>query len=249
MLQSNLIARSVCILAVAVLLLVVTNASSHAASPDDEICDVNADQALGLEDYTATIALHRQFLSTHPGDALAHYHLGFAYGATGRMTDEITEYLAAAKLGLEKWDLFLNLGLAYQDQKDTPKAVAALQNAVLLGPAHTEAHFDLAIAYERADDSNRALREINAALALAPADPDERNTKAIICSERGDLLCARNEWTYLSQLVPVYAPARVNLSILNRSQMPATAATGASSALGGGNLAFATTVCSIAACR
>jgi len=135
--------------AIALALLLQCANSSWAAASIEEICDVNADFVLGLEDYPAAIALHREVLRAHNNNALAHYHLGFAYGMTGHSTDEIGEYLAAAKLGLNKWDLFLNLGLAYLGQKDWPKAINALRTAVLLGPDHPEAHFNLAIAYER----------------------------------------------------------------------------------------------------
>ena len=87
--------------------------------------------------------------------------------------------------------------------------------------------------------SNSALREINAALALTPADPDAHNTKAIVCAERGDLICARNEWTYLIRVDPEYAPAHANLAILNRSQNPPLSTTSASKGLDAESLAFA----------
>src|SRR6266481_6295691 len=178
--------------------------SSWAASSQEEICDVNADFVLGLEDYPAAIALHRKVLQAHNDNALAHYHLGFAYGMTGRAAEEISEYLEAAGLGLNKWDLFLNLGLAYLDQNDWPKAIKRLQTAVLLGPDHPEAHFNLAIAYERRHRLSEALQEITASLHLAPKDPDEHNTKAIICAEAGDFVCARDEWAQLVRVSPDY---------------------------------------------
>jgi len=90
------------------------------AAPKEEICDVNADFVLGLENYSAAIALHRKVLRAHNDNAFAHYHLGFAYGISRRTADEISEYLAAARLGLHKWDLFLNLGLAYLGHHDWP---------------------------------------------------------------------------------------------------------------------------------
>ena len=142
------------------------------------------DFALGLEDYPAAIALHRKVLRAHQDNALAHYHLGFAYGMTGRTTDEIREYLIAVRLSLDKWDLFLNLGLAFLAQKDWPNAIKTLQIAVLLGPDHPEAHFNLAIAYEMSGRLGESIQEITAALHLAPKDPEERNAKAIICARR-----------------------------------------------------------------
>jgi Flp pilus assembly protein TadD len=200
---------------------------SRAAAAEKEICDVNADSALGLEDYPAAIALHRKVLRMHKDNALAHYHLGFAYGMSGRTTDEISEYLSAGRLGLDEWDLFLNLGLAYLSQNDGPKAVKALRIAVSLGPDHPEAHFSLAIAYEKGNGLREALAEITASIQLAPEDPDERNTKAIICAELGDLVSARDKWDHLLRVAPDYAPARVNLAILNgsHSRPPAIAST------------------------
>jgi Flp pilus assembly protein TadD len=202
-------------------------ASSWATAPDDEICDVNADFALGIENYPSAVALHREFLRAHNENALAHYHLGFAYGMTARTTEEISEYLTSASLGLDKWDLFLNLGLAYLAQNDGSKAIKTLQTAVSLGADHPEAHFNLAIAYERNNRLREALREVRASLLLAPSDPDKHNTKAIICLELGDLACARDEWWYLVQVAPDYTPARVNLAILGGSQMGMLASTSA----------------------
>ena len=210
---------------IALALLLPRNTPIWAADPDNEICDVNADLALGLEDYPTAIELHRKVLRAHNDNALAHYHLGFAYGMTGHTRDEIGEYLAAANLGLRKWDLFLNLGLAYLGQNEGPRAIKTLQTAVLLGPDHPEAHFNLAIAYEKGKRLREALMEITASLHLAPEDPDEGNTKAIICAELGDLLCAHDEWAHLVQVAPNYAPARVNLAILSGSHMPLAVST------------------------
>ena len=191
--------------------------SSWAAGSKDEVCNVEADFPLGLEDYPAAIALHRTVLLAHDDNAVAHYHLGFAYGMTGRSTEEVSEYLAAARLGLRKWDLFLNLGIAYLEQQDWPKAINALRTAASLGPEHPEAHFNLAIAYERDHAFAKALQEVTVSLSLSPSDVDVGNTKAIICAEQGDLVCARDEWTHLVQASPDFAPARVNLGILDSS--------------------------------
>jgi Flp pilus assembly protein TadD len=223
--------------AIALALLLPCVASSWAAASKEDICDADADFALGLEDYPAAIALHRKVLRAHKDNALAHYHLGFAYGMTGRTTEEIGEYLAAARLGLDKWDLFLNLGLAYLRQNDGPRAITTLQTAVLLGPDHPEAHFNLAIAYDKGNRLREALQQITASLHLEPEDLDEGNTKAIICVELGNLVCARDEWAHLVQVAPNYAPARVNLATLNSLRMPLAAST--SSARGDDGFAFA----------
>jgi Flp pilus assembly protein TadD len=206
--------RAIPIAAAALLICVLGVSASSAAGSKEQVCDITADYALGLEDYPAAIALHQKFIRSHPDDALAHYHLGFAYGMTGRLSDETREYVNAVRLGLRQWDLYLDLGLAYLEQRDYSRAVNALETSVLLEPEHPEAHFNLALAYEQAGRLRDAMREIVTSLRMAPADPDIRNTKAIICSELGDLRCAHDEWALLSQIAPNYAPARANLAIL-----------------------------------
>ena len=151
------------------------------------------------------------------GHALAHYHLGFAYGMVGQRAEEVTEYLEAAALGLKKWDLFLNLGLAYLEQQQLTKAAAAFETAVSLGPEHAETHLNLAIVYKRERNLREALQEITASRRLAPEEPEAGNTNAIICAEMGDLACARGIWTKLVRAVPDYTPARANLLILDSS--------------------------------
>ena len=187
------------------------------AAANDQICDVVADFALGQEDYPKAIVLHRRFLRFDPNNALAHYHLGFAYGMVGRTDKEISEYLMAIKLGLHRWDLFLNLGQAYISEQDLAKAAAALELAESAGPQHAEAHFNLALVYESENKLNKALREIAIARRLAPKDPDAGNTNALICVEMGNVACARDIWTKLTQTLPHYAPARVNLALINRA--------------------------------
>ena len=201
----------------ALLIFFSGNGQSNAAPLQAEICDTSADYALGIEDYAAAITLHRKVLRSQPENALAHYHLGFAYGMIGRSSDEISEYLKAVNLGLRTWDLYLDLGLAYLEHNDYPKALSALEMSVLLGPQHSETHLNLAIAYEKAGQLPHAMKEIIASLRIAPADLDARNTKAIICADLGDQQCAHDEWTLLTQIAPDYVPARTNLAILNGS--------------------------------
>lgn len=183
----------------------------------ERVCDITADAALTAQDYPTAIDLHRKLLRLEGNNALAHYHLGFAYGMVGQISEEIGEYREAIRLGLNTWDLFMNLGLAYYDHREVANATAALETAASLGPGHTETHFNLAVVYERENRLNEALQEIIAALLLAPRDLDAANTDAIICARMGDVACARNIWTQLIQTAPDYAPARTNLAILNGS--------------------------------
>jgi Flp pilus assembly protein TadD len=190
--------------------------SSVATTSEEQVCDVAADYALGIEDYPTAIRLHRRLLRSSKNNALAHYHLGFAYGMVGRSSEEINEYRTAATLGLDKWDLFLNLGLAYADRQELSNAVAALERAVLLGPKRAETHFNLALLDERENRLSEALQEITISRRLGPQDLEAENTNAIVCAKMGDLLCARSLWTHLVKAAPGYSPARANLAILSQ---------------------------------
>src|SRR5260370_19386265 len=103
-----------------------------ASGAEAQVCDVNADYSLGVEDYADAIRIHREILRRNPGNALAHYHLGFAEGMIGNRTTEIDEYRRAEVLGLRKWDLFLNLGLAELEGGDLDTATNSLRMAALL---------------------------------------------------------------------------------------------------------------------
>src|SRR5690348_2573447 len=119
-----------------------------AIEPEALICDVRADYALGVEDYREAIRLHREVLRNDRGNALAHYHLGFAEGMVGNRTAEIEEYHRAEALGLRTWDLFLNLGLAEGESGHLHAAMRNQKIAVMLGGDRPEAHYDLALTEE-----------------------------------------------------------------------------------------------------
>jgi tetratricopeptide (TPR) repeat protein len=103
-----------------------------AGGGERQVCDVGADYALGVENYSEAIRLHAEVVRKHPDNALAHYHLGFAQGMTGNRTAEVSEYQRAAALGLRNWDLFLNLGLAQLENGELDAATDNLRQAVLL---------------------------------------------------------------------------------------------------------------------
>jgi Flp pilus assembly protein TadD len=187
---------------------------ASAAGGEQQVCDVRADYALGIEDYPEAIRLHTEVVHEHPDNALAHYHLGFAQGMMGNKTAEVTEYQHAAALGLRNWDLFLNLGLAQLQSGDLDAATDSLGQAVLLGENHSESHFNLALVYERRRLLADAEREMLASLRLNPDQPDARNTLGVIYAEQGRTARAWLVWRELVRDMPDYDPARTNLALL-----------------------------------
>jgi len=199
----------------AILLLslgIACNASADGS--EQQICDVGADYALGVENYPEAVRLHTEVVRKRPDDALAHYHLGFAEGMMGYRTEEVKEYQRGAALGLRNWDLFLNLGLAEFENGDLDAATDNLRQAVLLGEDHPESHFNLALVYERRGLLADAEREMLTSLRLNPKQPDARNSLAVIYAEERKSVRAALVLRELVREAPDYEPARKNLALL-----------------------------------
>jgi tetratricopeptide (TPR) repeat protein len=199
-----------------------------AATPvTEQVCDPKADFFLGVENYPEAIRAHRALIEKRPGNALARYHLGFAYGMTGNKSAELREYREALALGLTRWDFFLNLGLAELDSGDLNAASDMLRVAVLLAPEHPEPHFNLGLVYERQGLLAEAEQQMLASLMINPTQVDARNMLGVIYARRGDSTRAAMEWRALLRDSPDYAPARANLALLAKKP-PALAAWDAS---------------------
>ena len=193
---------------------VSARASTRSSASDEQVCDPLADYFLGMEDYAEAIRRHRVVIGDDPGNALAHYHLGFAYGVVGDHRNELAEYQKAIQLGLDDWQLFLNLGLLYLEGGQTRDATQVLRLAALLGPDRPETHFNLALAYERRGALAQAEQEALLSLQIDPSQPDARNTLGAIYAEEGKYVRASQEWNELVGEIPDYTPARTNLAIL-----------------------------------
>jgi tetratricopeptide (TPR) repeat protein len=197
-------------------------ANAKSSSDDEQVCDPLADYFLGMEDYPEAIRRHRVVINDDPGNALAHYHLGFAYGVVGEHRAELAEYQKAIGLGLDDWQLFLNLGLLYLEGGQTQDATRVLRLAALLGPDRPETHFNLALAYERRGALAQAEQEALLSLQIDPSQPDARNTLGAIYAEEGNYVRASQEWTELVGEIPDYTPARTNLAILQQVESRGT---------------------------
>jgi len=187
---------------------------ASAGGSEQQLCDVGADYALGVEHYSEAIRLHIEVVRKRPDDALALYHLGFAEGMVGNRAVELREYQRAAALGLRNWDLFLNVGLAQLENGDLDAATHSLRRAVLLGEDHPESHFNLALVCERRGLLADAEREMLASLQFNPGQPDARNSLGMMYAEERKTARAALVWHELVRETPDYEPARKNLRLL-----------------------------------
>jgi Flp pilus assembly protein TadD len=205
--------RIASVAAAALLLSLGSALNASAGAAKSEICDVEADYALGVENYPEAISLHTELVREHPQNALAHYHLGFAEGMAGDRSAEVKEYKLAATLGLRIWDLFLNLGLVQLEDNELNAATDSLRRAVLLGRNHSESHYNLALVYERRGLFAEAEGEMLASLRLDPGLADAENMLGVIYAEEGNPVRASQVWRELIAEAPDYEPARANLDL------------------------------------
>jgi tetratricopeptide (TPR) repeat protein len=132
---------------------------TSASRGEQEVCDVGADYALGIENYSEAIRLHIEVVLKHPENALAHYHPGFAEGMMGDRTAELSEYQRAAALALRNWDLFLNMGLAQLGNGDLNAATDSLRRmlaSLQLNPGQLDARNMLGVIYAEQGKNVRA---------------------------------------------------------------------------------------------
>ena len=212
MITNSLVLSSI---AITMLLICFHGSAGLAANPSKgPICDVTADHYLAIEDYPAAIRLHRAFLQKQPANALAHYHLGFAYGMRGDEMRELNEYRRAIALRLSSWDLFLNAGVAFLANGNLVAATDALQHAVRLDPNQAESHYNLGLVYERRDMLPEAEQEMRSTLRIEPEELDAKNMLGIIYARQGKKAEASVQWSALLHEAPDYSQARTNLAIL-----------------------------------
>lgn len=195
---------------------IVFAASQTNSASQEQVCDPLADYFLGMEDYPEAIKRHQEVIRNNPDNALAHYHLGFAYGVTGDHQRELAEYEKAVNLGLSDWQLFLNLGLLDMEENHPDEASAVLRLATLLGPYRPETHFNLGLVYERLGKFQNSEQELLLSLRLDPKQVDARNTLGVVYAEEGNYQRAHDEWADLVNTDPDFTPARANLAILER---------------------------------
>jgi tetratricopeptide (TPR) repeat protein len=151
----------------------------------------------------------------HPENALAHYHLGYAYGMLGNGFSELKEYRQAEALRLRRWDLYLNMGLAQRDIGQLESATRSMQRSVFIGPEHPESHLDLALLYHDQGRLADAERETKASLRLSHSQPDALNLLGVIYAQEGRIDRAFSIWRRLINETPGFAPARANLEALS----------------------------------
>lgn len=176
--------------AAAILLLVIFAAAPRAANPqsrqnsrrrtiaaspqEQALYDllVQAKAAADKNDYATAAADYERYLVQKPGDAAAHFDLGYVYTAQKEKDKAIAEYRKAIALDPKMAQAYLNLGISLLDD-DAKAAIAPLQKATELNYDYAQGHYLLGTAEERAGQSADAVKEYTIAVKLDPDDYPE----------------------------------------------------------------------------
>jgi Flp pilus assembly protein TadD len=173
------------------------------------ICPEYADLPLREGRYQEAVEQHLKVLGEEPDNALAHYHLGYAYGQLGAHPEEVREYLRAVDLGLVQEDLYYNLGMAYGELGAFPQAEQAFAKAVSLAPESGENHRALGMAYYQQKHFLEAVASCQRATVLAPADPEAWHCLALALlgvGRTGESRLAVEQLLRLDPAYPLEAP-------------------------------------------
>ena len=175
-------------------------------------CDRQADLYLEKGDWDKAIESHERFVREKPDSALAHYHLGYAYGFVGKHQSEIEEYERAIELGLKKFDLFYNLGMVYAEYRtDYDKALETFKQAEGMDPENDEIHYALGLAYWFKEAESDAVMELLKTINLNPRHLEAHSLLGEIYFQRGQYDFAKAEWEIILGIDPNNEMARKRL--------------------------------------
>lgn len=151
------------------------------------VCNEAADDAMERKHYNAGILLHKRFLAQEPHNALALYHLGYAYGQTGDHLKEVSYYENAISLGFEEGQIFFNSGMAYGELGEWEQSIRTFKKAIDIDPHSADNHFGLAMAYQGSSSDSFAEKEYLKALKLQPNHLGALQYLSMLYTDRGEL--------------------------------------------------------------
>jgi tetratricopeptide (TPR) repeat protein len=179
-------------------------------------CDRDADEALKRHDYGEGILLHQRFLEKEPENALAQYHLGYAYGQTGDHKKEVFYYEKAVGLGFTKENIFFNMGMAYGELNQIEKAIGAFHKALEIDPGSADNHFGLALAYQRSVADKLAEEEFLKAIEIDPAYVNARLYLSMLYADMGEMQKAAEQLRNILKIDPHNEGAKEFLERIER---------------------------------
>ncbi len=158
-----------------------------------------------------SLTLFEQALRVTTNNALAHYNVGVALRARGRLDEAIAHYAEALRIKPNYVEAHVNLGVLLASRGNWDEAVSHYTEALRFQSDSAEAHNNLGIALARQRRLDEAVAHFEVALRIQPEYVEAHNNLggALIGQERwGEAVAHCRE---ALRLRPGYAKAHVNL--------------------------------------
>jgi tetratricopeptide (TPR) repeat protein len=178
-------------------------------------------QAAALEaakDWSGLLEHSKRWTRAEPGESLAWYALGIAYGELGRYQEALDAYKEALRLKPDYAEAWNNLGNAYSDLGRYQEAIQAYKEALRLKPDYAEAWNNLAVAYRDQGRYQEAIQAYKEALRLKPDLAEAWNTLGNAHRDQGRYQEAVDAYKEALRLKPDLAAAWNNLGVAYRDQ-------------------------------
>jgi tetratricopeptide (TPR) repeat protein len=132
-------------------------------------CDREADKAMEKGDIETGLHKHARFVTKHPDNPLAHYHLGYAFGQIRNIKQEIAHYEKAVSLGYIYNDqLYFNLAMAQAELGRYDQAITSFKKALAIKPNAFDSLLELSNIYRHIGDAQNERRILMRCLKLEP---------------------------------------------------------------------------------
>ena len=172
----------------------------------------NTDSNTG--NYDSAIATFGEAIKLNPGDALAFYSRGLAYGKKGDNEHAIADYNEAIRLDANNALAFRNRGLAYEKKGNIDRAIADFSEAIRLDPNDALAFNSRGIVYGMKGDYDRAIADFNKGILLDPTRAVAFGNRGLAYVKKGDNNRAIADFDEAIRLNPYDARAFCNRGIM-----------------------------------
>lgn len=185
---------------------------------------VEAKAAADKSDYATATADYDKYIAQKPGDATAHFDLGYVYTAQQQKDKAIAEYRRAIALDPKMAQAYLNLGISLLEG-DAKAAIEPLQRATELNYSYAQGHYLLGLALEQTGATSGATKEFTIAVKLDPNDFAAHFQLASTELIAKNAVAAEPEFREALRLKPDVAEAKLGLaqSLLQQKKSEAAA--------------------------
>lgn len=159
---------------------------------------------------------YKKVLGLDAGYVDAYYNLGVVAYKKGGMDSAIGYFKKALVIKPDYADVHYNLGLAYEEKSLWDYAQEEYKKAVEINVYDTDARYNLANIYNRQGKIEEAIKLYEEILSMKPALLEAHNALGKAYQKKGLLAKAKQEFIIALKIDPLYAPARINLYILEK---------------------------------